>query len=118
MGHRSAVAKISDAELTRLAELACLRLPDDPTARRQLADQLGSILGYVAMVQKYEVGEGSDDVDPVHARADEPVANQLGQPSADGRPTWLADAPAAEGQLVAVPALFADRGNKNGNDDD
>jgi Asp-tRNA(Asn)/Glu-tRNA(Gln) amidotransferase C subunit len=117
MGHHS-TTEISDAELARLAELANLHLPEELSARRKLADQLGNILGYVAMVQQYKVGDGSDDVDPVRARADEPVANQLGQPGTDGRPTWLIDAPAAEGQLVAVPALFTDRGNKNGNDNE
>ncbi len=109
-------ATVTDAELARLAELACLQLPDDVGARRHLADQLGSILGYVAAVQRYEVGEGSDGADPILARADEPAASPLGATGSGGRPAWLDDAPRAEGQLVAVPALFAGRSNGNGGD--
>lgn len=107
-------ATVTDVELARLAELACLQLPEDAAARRHLADQLGSILGYVATVQRYQMGEGSEDVDSILARADEPSLSSIGAAGADGRPAWLADAPRAEGQLVAVPALFTGRSNGNG----
>lgn len=109
-------ANISDAELVRLAELSCLRLPDGAAERQQLARQLGSILGYVARVQEYG-GEAAEEPAGLHPlRADEPVASDLGAHGADGRPAWLAQSPAAEGQMVAVPALFAERnGNGNGN---
>ncbi len=109
-------ATVTDAELARLAELACLQLPDDVAARRHLADQLGSILGYVAAVQEYDVAAGDEGGDPISARADEPVANALGAAGGGGRPAWLDDAPRAEGTLVAVPALFAGRSNGNGGD--
>lgn len=109
-------ATVTEVELTRLAELACLQLPDGVAERRHLADQLGSILGYVATVQRYDVAEGNDDLDPLLARADEPVANAIGAAGKDGRPAWLDDAPRAEGTLVAVPALFAGRSNGNGGD--
>lgn len=107
-------ANISDAELARLAELASLRLPEDPAARKQLAVQLGDILGYVAKVQEYDVAAPEPEAATHPLRADEPAPSDMGLPGADGQPAWLADAPTAEGRMVAVPALFADRSSSDG----
>jgi Asp-tRNA(Asn)/Glu-tRNA(Gln) amidotransferase C subunit len=103
MGHHP-VTKISDDELQRLADLAQLSLPSGP-ARQKLGEQLGEVLAYVSSVQSYQ--PVVPDVGTQNFSS--PQRPDVAQPDPLGQ-SWLQQSPLAEGQLVAVPGLFANHG--------
>ncbi|HVO94900.1 MAG TPA: Asp-tRNA(Asn)/Glu-tRNA(Gln) amidotransferase subunit GatC [Terriglobales bacterium] len=93
--------KLSRAEVTRVAELARLRLTTDEEA--QMVEQLGQILGYMAKLKELE----TTDVEPFSHAAEN--VDALREDRVTNRPdpdALLANAPDRDGTFFKVPKII------------
>lgn len=97
---------LTNDEILHIAKLARLRV--EPEDLPRYAEDIGSVLSYVAKLQELDTG---DVPELMHAAGQENVFRaDVPQPAApDTRRAIIAAFPHREGDLLEVPAVFTDR---------